>query len=73
MRLTVAVLLLFGCTPNRRDQPPPIRHGSCAVTYFEGGVAERQRCAWDGASWDCVGKICTRGQALPIEARMVAR
>jgi len=65
------VLALTACVPDR--QPPPIRAGHCAVLRYEGSAAIVQRCAYDGSSWWCSGNRCERGEALGIEAKVVAR
>lgn len=72
--VTGALLLiaLVGC-PSVNDDPPPIRNGACVVQHYDGGIAARRRCAWNGATWTCVGKVCDRGEELPAETRMVAR
>lgn len=59
MRKFICLLLLLLVACKKVDKAPPITEGKCKVLQYEGRVATKQVCLFEGYRWDCGMADCS--------------
>lgn len=58
MKKFLLLVLLAGCPDD--DKAPPIKTGKCVVDEFQGPIATKQVCVYQGYNYACTVADCKR-------------
>lgn len=66
-KILLALAMLAACYRKPQEVAPPIAHGACSVSAYEGGRVSEQTCNYDGYWWTCGDTDCVRGPRIGRE------